>query len=351
VADRSRTTYAAAFGKRDSASRTALTTSAIFRIASMTKAITTTAALQLVEQGKLELDGAAAAHLPDLEHLQILEGFDSGGEPRLRPTDTPVTLRRLLTHTAGFAYETWNAELLRYRRRNPKAPAPLMTEPGTRWEYSTGLDWTGRLVEAVSEQKLEAYFQKHILQPLGMTDTSFILPAAKFSRLVSSCQRQPDGTMLESPRKQPTSPKSFNGGGGLYSTAADYVRFMQMILRRGAGPDNRRILAPETVAMMTTNQIGDLSAGKLKTAQPDRSSDVDFHPGTTDGFTFGFLINHAGYRGGRSAGSLAWAGMENTFFWIDPHRELCAVLMMQFLPFCDAGAMEVLRAFENAVYA
>jgi CubicO group peptidase (beta-lactamase class C family) len=283
--------------------------------------------------------------------LKVLEGFDKTGNPVLRAATKPVTLRRLLTHTAGFAYDTWDGNLLRYNQRGAKGVPPLMSEPGTRWEYGTNLDWTGRLVETVSGQTLEAYFRRNICAPLGMLDTGFILPTEKFDRLVSSYQRQSDGSLKEGPRTPPpVPPKSFNGGGGLYSTAGDYVRFMQMILRRGRSSDRQQILRAETVDMMTSNQIGELSAGKMKSVRPERSSDVDFHPGFSDKFGFGFLINTVAYEGGRSAGSLAWAGLENTFYWIDPRRELCAVLLMQFLPFCDTEAMGVLRDFERAVY-
>ena len=153
-------------------------------------------------------------------------------------------------------------------------------------------------------------------------------------------------SLTANPRKQPSVTKYFNGGGGLYSTAGDYVRFMQMILRHG-----KPVLQEKSVAMMESNQIGEFGAGKMKSFAPSRSSDVDFHPGFKDGFGFGFLINSVGYEGGRSAGSLAWAGIENTFFWIDPRKELCAVLMMQFLPFCDAQAIGLLRDYERALYA
>jgi methyl acetate hydrolase len=205
-------------------------------------------------------------------------------------------------------------------------------------------------VEAVSGQTLEDYFQHEILQPLGMRDTSFNVQPAKFPRLVSNYERKPDGQLKEQARKQPAPAKSFNGGGGLYSTPLDYVKFMQMILRRGTGADGKRILRADLVDLMTTNQAGELSAGKLKTQKPEYSSDMDVHPGHTDGFSYGFLINTEDYDGGRSAGSLAWAGIFNTFFWIDPKRKLCAVIMMQFLPFCDAAATGVLGDFEHAVY-
>jgi CubicO group peptidase (beta-lactamase class C family) len=163
--------------------------------------------------------------------------------------------------------------------------------------------------------------------------------------------RQPGGALKEEPRNLPSAPEVFNGGGGLYSTTVDYVRFMQMILRRGRGDRKHQILRPETVDMMATNQIGSLSAGKLKTVRPESSCDVDFHKGNIDKWGYGFLINTTAYEGGRSAGSLAWAGGMNTFYWIDPHRSLCATVMMQFIPFCDPQAVGLLGDFERAVYA
>lgn len=232
-----------------------------------------------------------------------------------------------------------------------KRPLPLLFEPGARWEYGTGLDWTGRLIETLTGLTLEDYFQRNILQPLGMVDTSYILPASKLDRSVNSSQRQPDGTLKEEARKLPPPPKSFNGGGGLYSTPPDYIRFMQMILRRGRGEGKQQILRPETVDMMAANQIGPLSAGKLKTARPEESCDVDLHKGFTDKWGYGFLINTTAYDRGRSAGSLAWAGIMNTFYWIDPRHSLCATVMMQFLPFCDPQAVGLLGDFERAVYA
>jgi methyl acetate hydrolase len=351
-----KTLYAGAFGKRDASSGVDVTAASIFRIASMTKAITTASALQLVEKGRLKPDDPVAKHLPELGGLQVFQGFDpASGKPVLRPAGGPVLLKHLLTHTSGFVYDNWDGDLLRYQEQTAPGDGarvtPLFFEPGARWEYGTSIDWTGRLVEAVSGLSLEDYFQRNVFVPLGMKDTSFLLPPEKFDRLVNVWQRQGDGSLTENPRALPDPPKSFNGGGGLYSTVADYVRFMQMILRRGRGSDGTEVLRAETVDLMATNQIGALSAGKLKSVRPDRSSDVDFHPGFTDGFTFGFLINATAYEGGRSAGSLAWAGIDNTFFWIDPRRGVCAVLMMQFLPFCDREAMGMLCEFERAVYA
>jgi methyl acetate hydrolase len=371
-------TYSGAFGKRDSVSGIPVTENSIFSIASMTKAITSAAALQLVERGALSLHDPVKKHLPELAKLEILEGFDSAGKARLRPAATPVTLHHLLTHTSGFAYDMWDRNLLRYGQlhSNPSLldrlynssvwlrlhgetdPAhfpipltPLLFEPGARWQYGMGLDWTGRLIETISGMSLEEYFQRNIFVPLGMKDTSFVPVAGKFGRMVTGSYRQQDGSLKEGVRRFPPPPKFFSGGGGLTSTAPDYVRFLQMILRRGRGGQNQPILRPQTVDLMTSNQIGELSAGRLKTVRPDLSCDVDFHPGFADKWGYGFLINPTAYDHGRSAGSLAWAGIDNTFYWIDPQRPLCAVLLMQFLPFCDPQALGVLRDFERAVYS
>ena len=353
AASRDRILYTGAFGTRDS-SGVAVKADGLFQIASMTKAVTTVAALQLVEQGKVKLEEPVAKYLPKLANLEVLTGFDSAGKPMLRQAQTAVTLKHLLTHTSGFCYDTWDGNMFRYAsiKGNPPRPVPpLMFEPGTRWQYGMGCDWAGRLVEAISGMSLEDYFQAKILRPLGMTDTSYLVPPAKFDRLVTGYTREADGALHPVERALPNPPKEFNGGGGLYSTAADYTRFLQMILRRGAGTDGARILQAQTVASMEVNQIGDSTAGKMKSFRSDRSSDVDIQPGATEKWGLGFLINTTAYPGGRSAGSLAWAGLFNTFYWIDPARSLCAVLLMQFLPFVDREAVGLLGDFERAVYS
>ncbi len=320
----------------------------------MAKAVTTVAALQLMEQGKVKLDEPVSRHLPQLEKLQVLDGFDAGGKPKLHSVRTPITLKHLLTHTSGICYDLWDADMFRYTSQSsggfPAVPT-LMFEPGTRWQYGMGIDWTGRLVEKLSGMTLEDYFQAKILGPLEMQDTSYLLPASKFDRLVSGYERQADGSLKENPRVLPKAPKEFGGGGGLYSTTGDYVRFMQMILGKGRGNNKARILQPKTVASMEVNQIGAATAGKMKSFRPTVSSDVDIQPGAAEKWGLGFLINTTAYPGGRSAGSLAWAGILNTFYWIDPKRSLCGVLMMQFLPFVDQEAIGLLSDFEHAVYS
>jgi methyl acetate hydrolase len=359
VATLEKTVYAGALGKRDATSSVEVKTDSIFRIASMTKAITTTAAMQLVEQGKLHLDRPVAEHLPELSKLDVLEGFDAAGKPILRPSRKPIALKHLMTHTSGFVYANWDPVLTRYNEvmKIANAPGtvapltPLRFEPGTRWHYGTGIDWTGKLVETASGLTLEQYFQRNILQPLGMKDTSFLLPEEKFARLVSTYRRQGDGSLKEEARTLPAPPKVFNGGGGLYSTVEDYTRFIQMILRKGRSAGREQVLSPKSVEMMSTNQIGSVNVEKLISTDHNTSEDVDLHPGAMDKYTYGFLFNPAAYPGGRSAGSLAWAGIENTFYWIDPRRGVCAVLMMQYFPFVDKEAVGLLSAFERSVYS
>ena len=320
----------------------------------MTKPVTTVAALQLVDQGKVDLSEPVAKHLPQLASLDVLDGFDGSGKPVLRPARTPITLHHLLTQTSGFCYSIWDEQMLRFSSAKvenaPAKPSPLMFEPGTRWQYGQGTAWAARLVEAMTGATLEDYFQEKILRPLGMHDTSYIFPEAKFDRLVANYQRQGSGELKPYDRQLPSRPASFNGDGGLYSTAADYVRFMQMILNRGAGPNGARILKPQTVESMLRNQIGNLSAGKMRSFQPNTSADVDFQPGHSQKWGFGFLINTTPYAGGRSAGSGAWGGINNTLFWIDPKRDRCGVLLMQYLPFVDKEAVGLLDDFEKAAY-
>lgn len=316
---------------------------AIFSVASLTKAITTVATLLLVEQGKLSLDEPVENHFPKLAQLPVLESLNV-----LRPAQTKITLRHLLTHTSGLAYTAWDPLLAKYRQAKP-APTgllPLRFDPGTGWTYGTSLDWAGRLVETISGLNLEEYFQRHIFAPLGMKDTSFLLPHTKFPRLVTNRRRQRNGLLRPDPRRPIPPAKTFNGGYGLYSTAPDYAKFLQFILRPTS------ILQPKTVSLMTVNQIGLLDVPALPTSDPAVTANLRLNPDpqARDKFTFGFLLNPVAYPGGRSAGSLAWAGSNNAFYWIDPARQLCAVLLMQLQPFLDPAAVSTLRAFEKAVY-
>ena len=352
--------YQGAFGKRDLSKDDAMTADIVFWIASMTKAITAAAGMQLVEQGKLSLDAPIGKVLPDLASPQVLEGFDAKGEPKLRPAKNPITLRHLMTHTAGFAYDMWNGDMVRYLEKtatpsvttcqNAALKTPLMTDPGTRWEYGTNIDFVGKAVEAASGKKLDAYLRDHLFTPLGMTDTGFKIGEAQRKRLVAMHGRGPDGSLAPIPFELEQEPEFHMGGGGLYGTAADYIKFTQMILNKGRGNGNQ-VLKPETVATMSQNHIGDLNMTKLTSAVAFATNDVDLYPGMDKKWGLSFLINTAKTPEGRSAGSLAWAGLANTYFWIDPSRNVAGVILMQVLPFADGKCLEAFAGFESGVYA
>jgi CubicO group peptidase (beta-lactamase class C family) len=351
--------YQGAYGRRVLDGEAAMTPDSVFWIASMTKAVTSVAALQLVEAGKLALDEPIARVLPELADRPVLEGFDAEGRPRLRPARRPVTLRHLLTHTAGFAYDMWNADIKRLMERDnvpgiiscrqAALRTPLTFDPGEKWHYGINIDFVGRAVEAVSGRSLEDYFREHILDPLGMADTGFTLGPAQRARRVGMHARLPDGGLAPIDFEVPQQPEFFMGGGGLYGTGVDYLRFLRMLLA-GGSLEGARILKPETVALMAENQIGDLEAGVLQTVQPTASNDVDFFPGMSQKWGLGFLINTEDSRHGRKAGSLAWAGLGNTYFWIDRTAKLAGVILMQILPFADQKAVALYGAFEHALY-
>jgi CubicO group peptidase (beta-lactamase class C family) len=226
---------------------------------------------------------------------------------------------------------------------------PLVFDPGERWEYGINLDWVGRTVEAVSGQPLEVYFREHIFAPLGMADTAYAISAAQQNRLVGIHQRKPDGSLDPIAPQDPPWREFWSGGGGLYSTGRDYMDFLQMLLQHGRFR-GAQLLQPKTVALMGQNQIGEISAGILKTAAPQRSNDVDFFPGNPCRWGLGYMINTNPGPSGRSAGSLTWAGIFNTYYWLDPQKRVAAVFMTQILPFADGPAVRAYGDFEKAIY-
>lgn len=346
-------TYRGAFGTADETSGQAIGVDAIFRIASMTKPVTSVAAMQLVERGAIVLDAPAAQYLPELARARVLERFDAArGTYELRPPAGPITVRQLLTHTAGFGYAFTSDTLRDFEplAANLDVVGPLLFDPGTSWWYGTSTDWVGRLVEAVSGQRLEAYFTQHIFEPLQMFDTGFNVPPRDWPRTVALARRHVGGSLLQEMRTDPASVPTFSGGGGLWSTATDYGRFMQMWLNRGT-LDGRRILSAETVATMSSNQVGALPAGRIVSALPDLSNDFTPTADARGRFGLGFLINLDDHPGGRATGSLAWAGLYNTYFWIDPTSGVAGVILTQVLPFADSQVLTVFEAFERAVYA
>lgn len=328
-------------------------------IASMTKAVTSVAAMQLVEQGSLTLDAPLAELLPELRDRPVLAGFDADDAPILRPAARPITLRHLLTHTAGFGYDIWSAELVRYMAlkglpgiascQHAALTTPLLSDPGARWNYGINTDFVGKAVEAASGLDLEAYFAAHVTGPLGMADTAFRIGDSQRARLSAMHARGADGALSVLPFELPQQPEFLMGGGGLYGTMPDYLRFARMILR-GGELDGARILQAETVAEMSRNQIGDLTVETLPTAIPALSRDANFYPGMVQKWGLGFLLNTEADAYGRSPNSLAWAGLANTYFWIDPAAGVCGAVGTQILPFADPAALDCLWALERGVY-
>jgi CubicO group peptidase (beta-lactamase class C family) len=338
----------------DVASGRPLTPDALFRIASMTKAITSAAAMQLIEQRRLALDDPAEKYLPDLAKLPVFDSFDAKtGDYRLHPTSKPMTVRHVFTHTSGLGYPFTSATLRDFKpRAGENYPVgPLLFEPGEKWLYGTSTDVVGRLVEKISGQKLEEYFHQHIFTPLKMNDTSYNVPQDKAQRLVAGQQRdgdRMDGAIVKQAVQPGLTIAQPIGGGGLASTASDYGRFVRMLLN-GGELDGARVLKPETVVLMGQNHIGAVSVPAQKSELP-RSRDFSFIADGRDKWGLGFLITADHVPGKRSSGSLSWGGINNTYFWVDPSRGIAGVILMQFLPFADPKALAVYDAFERATY-
>src|SRR5213593_3743467 len=351
--------YEGAFGKRQLGQDAPMTLDTVVWIASMTKAITAAAAMQLVERGKLGLERPAREVVPEVAAAKVLEGFDAAGKPRLREPKRPITLRHLLTHTAGYSYEIWSQDVARYQTAtntpgittctNAALTTPLLFDPGDRWEYGINIDWAGKMVEAVSGQRLDAYFQQNILGPLGMKDTGFKLSAGQRARRSAVHQRDDKGALAPVEFALPEDPEFLMGGGGLYGTAGDYLAFTQMILQ-GGKLGGAQVLRPDTVDLMAQNHIASLDIPFIKTAAPGLSNDVDLVPGMRKVWGLSFLINTLEAPTGRAAGSLAWAGLANTYFWIDRAKRVSGVFLSQLLPFYDHTAIDLFGKFETEVY-
>ena len=358
AAGREEAGFAAGYGVRRLGAPDPMAPDTVVWIASMTKAVTAVAAMRLVEAQRLSLDAPAAEVLPDLAEARVLEGFDATGQPILRAPRRAVTLRHLLTHTSGFPYEMWSPEAIRARKALglPSMPTgrlaalrlPLLFDPGEGWHYGIGLDWAGRVVEAATGQTLGAHFAETIFAPLGMADTAFRLREDMRARLASIHARAPDGTLAPTDMVVEQDPEFESGGGGLYSTARDYLAFARMILNGGRhGRD--RLLKPETVAMMAQDQIAPLSVQPMISAMPAATNDAELFPGLPCGWGLSFLVNRKQTPQGRAAGGLGWAGLANTYYWIDHGRGTTGIFLSQVLPFFDAKAVDLFRRFEGTM--
>ena len=352
------TLYEGAFGERSLGGGAAMSTDTVGWIASMTKAITSVAAVQLVERGQIDLDAPASSVVPALAEVQVLTGFDAAGRPQLRAPKRAITLRHLLTHSAGFSYEIWNTDIQKVQAafgipgitecKNKALTTPLLFDPGEGWEYGINIDWAGKMIEAASGQKLGRYLQDHLLGPLGMTSTAFRISPDMRRRLAGVHLRGADGKLAPFEFEIPQEPEFEMGGGGLYGTMGDYLKFVRMILN-GGQLGGERVLKPETVASLSLNHMGSNRVYNLKAAIA-LTNDAEFFPGVAKSWSLAFQINHERVFTGRPAGALMWAGLANSYYWIDPASGVGGVYMTQIFPFADSESLPLYYAFETAVY-
>ena len=351
VVDRQSTIYSGAFGKADVAKNRPMTVDSIFRIASMTKPVTSLAVMMLVEQGSLRLDDPISDYLPEFSRVQVLSSWhETDGTYDARSPRRPITIRDLLTHTSGIAYSFVDTRLARLddgRKRTWELP--LVSDPGERFVYGPNTAVLGDIVAKVSHISLDAFLETKIFTPLGMGDTFFSVPPNKTDRVVTTHARTADGSLRETANSDALK-APVRGDGGLFSTAADYGRFMQVILNRGRA-GTVRLVNERTIDLMTSNQIGTI---KVVEQTSDNREFARPFPigGGKDSFGFGFQIEEPPVAAGlRSRGSLSWGGIQNTHFWIDPQRSIAAVVLMQVLPYYDPRALSVLRGFERETYS
>ncbi|MEN2975677.1 serine hydrolase [Tistrella bauzanensis] len=359
--DRDGTIYEGAAGTRGLGSDAPMTTDTVFAIFSTTKAITGTAALQLVEDGRLDLDAPASTYVPEIAALQVIEGFDDDGTPRLRAPSRDITTRMLLLHTAGLGYDFFNETYARLAEagRQPSVitathealRTPLLFDPGTQWEYGSNIDWVGQIIERITGQRLGAVMQDRILDPLGMTDTAFTMTPSMHERMAIMHQRDDAGSLSAVPDfTLPQDPEIHMGGHGLHSTAPDYARFIRMWLNDGRGPDGRAVLKPETVRMAEQNGLDEMKIKALPGVIPSLSNEAEFFPGMPKSWGLTFMINDEPAPTGRPAGSLAWAGLANLYYWIDRRNGIGGFWATQILPFADPASVGGYLDFETAVY-
>lgn len=353
------TLYRGDFGLADIATGKNVQKDSIFRIASMTKAITSTCTMQLIEKEKLSLETKLKEFFPEIADKKILEGFNKKNEPLLSEASSDLTIKQLLTHTSGFAYEVWNENVAAMVENGDLATAfsgddnflkaPLSFNPGSSWEYGIGIDWLGVLVEKISDMTLQDYMKKYIFNPLGMIDTSYDVPKEKIERLVKVHSRNGE-EYLEMPFDPPEKSDFYSGGGNLVSTLSDYSSFLNMFLNQGKSSEGR-ILQKTSVDLMLTSHTGELLMTSMQTSAPILSNDVDFFPDTDKSWGLGFMINNEDIENGRPKGSAGWAGLFNSYFWIDPKNKIAAVILMQMLPFAEEGCLKTLKDFEKSIYS
>ncbi|UPG68024.1 serine hydrolase domain-containing protein [Gordonia hongkongensis] len=353
------TVYLGASGYRDLGTKTPMTTDSVFAIFSTTKALTGVAALQLRESGDLDFDAPAKEYAPALGEVQVLEGFDDNGDPVLRAPKSDITTKQLLLHTAGFGYDFFNEQYNRLAENHGQPSivtssrralqTPLLFDPGEQWEYGSNIDWAGQVIEGITGRRLGEVFRDRILTPLGMTNTSFTLDGDMESRVATMHQRGADGTLEPTDFRLPD-PEVHMGGHGLYSTVGDYLSFIRMWLNDGSATSGEQILRPDTVEFAAQNHLGDLKVKMLPGVIPTLSNDAEFFPGQSKSWAYTFMVNDEEAPTGRPAGSIAWAGLANLYYWIDRRNSIGGYWATQIFPFADADSVAGYLDLETATY-
>ncbi|MEO1199228.1 MAG: serine hydrolase domain-containing protein [Pseudomonadota bacterium] len=360
VTDRDSNIFEGAKGVRSLADNAAMTTDSVFAIFSTTKAVGGTAVMQCVEEGLLDLDAPAKTYAPKIGELQVLDGFDSAGTPKLRSPKTDITTRQLLLHTAGFGYDFFNDNYLKLATEHGQPSVvtcteaalktPLLFDPGEKWEYGSNIDWAGQVVEGIRGKRLGAVLQERVFAPLGITDMAFSRTGDMKSRTAAIHARGEDGSLTAMDFALPDAPDLDMSGHGLYASVGEYMKFIRMWLNDGMGP-NGRVLKPETVAAAVKNGLQPhQQVGMLHSVIPSLSNDAEFFPGLKKGWSYTFMTNEEEAPTGRPAGAIGWAGLANLFYWIDRQNGFGGFWATQILPFGDAVSFGTYLDFETAVY-
>ncbi|WP_323766477.1 serine hydrolase domain-containing protein [Marinovum sp.] len=360
LTDRGGNIFEGAAGLRETGKPDPMALDTVTALFSTSKAITSTAALQLVEDGTLDLDAPASRYAPDIGKLQVMTGFDDAGDPILRAPKRTVTTRDLLLHRSGLCYEFFNEDYLRLATEKGQPSvitgtkaalmSPLAFDPGERWEYGSGIDWAGQVIEGITGKRLGEVMQSRIFDPLGIEDMTFELTDAMRARMAQVHARGEDGSLTPMGFELPDTPEVHMGGHGLYGTVGDYMKFIRMWLNDGQG-DHGRVLKPETIAMAEQNHLGDLKVVGLPGQVPALTHDAELFPGLSKSWSLGFMINDEEAPTGRPAGALGWAGLANLFYWIDRQNGIGGFWATQILPFGDVPSFTGYLNFESAAYS
>jgi methyl acetate hydrolase len=361
ITDRSANIYEGAMGERMLGSGQTMTADTIFAIFSTTKAITGTAIMQCVEEGKLDLDAPAKEYAPDIGKLQVIEGFDAAGKPKLRAPKRDITTRTLMLHTAGLGYDFFNTTYNRLAQEHGQPSVitcskasmmtPLLFDPGDKWEYGSNIDWCGQIVEGIRGKRLGEVFKERIFAPLGMQDITFSMTPSMKSRLAVIHQREADGSLTPLPDLTlPPNPEVDMGGHGLYGSIGEYMKFIRMWLNDGTGPQGR-VLKEETVEAAVRNGLQNQKVVMLPGVIPTLSNDAEFFPGVKKSWSYTFMVNDEEAPTGRPAGAIGWAGLANCFYWIDRKNGVGGYWATQILPFADPTSFGGYMDFETAAYA